>query len=755
MPAGWAEYRMKSSQGVTKWHCASIFRRGTISAHVRLFILGTLLSMFFDPATAIATDAKSVTGKTVVVLSGGRGRQSLNQMESELRSRVPWPVNFSVVDLENPRFEDDSYRENLAEALRAAYGEKPDLVLALMDPSLRFAIEYRDKMFPGVPIVFMSVSNLLADQKKWPGVTGVAVAAGIRDTINLALRLQPNTQSVAVITGESETEKDYLAAVHSELLRHQDRVKELDIIGQPSGQMLERVAALPPGTAVLFQLFPHDSEQPAVNAFDILAAAAQRLPTYSIFQGLALDRGGIGGAYTDATKDAVFAGEIGARVLRGERPDSIPVVHLADFETRVDWRQLQRWHIPESTLPPGSVVLFRQPTVWQLYKSYLVAGLSLITLEGALIVALIWQRMRRRRIEEELAITNDRLRLAVEAGKSVGWDFDVQRGRNRWFGDLQTVFGMSGDSFEATNGDFTRRVHPADRAAVEEAISVARHTGEPYAAEFRVNRTDGEVRWISAKGEFYFASSGRPERMLGIGTDITERKLAEEALKGLSGELIKAQEEERHRIAREIHDDYQQRLAILCNELDVLSRSLESTDNDSSMRIRELLNQVSTLNADLHSLSHRLHSSKLDSLGLVSALKSLCAEFQDHHKIEVSFIHENVPRSIRGEVALCLFLVTQEALQNLKKHSGASCAHVRLAVEEGQIHLSVVDSGKGFDPDTLAKARGIGLRSMEERMRFVSGRLAIRSQPMTGTRIEAWAPLKDETSRVDQSATST
>ena len=116
-------------------------------------------------------------------------------------------------------------------------------------------------------------------------------------------------------------------------------------------------------------------------------------------------------------------------------------------------------------------------------------------------------------------------------------------------------------------------------------------------------------------------------------------------------------------------------------------------------------------------------------------------------------MHENVPRSIRGEVALCLFRVTQEALQNLKKHSGATSAQVRLAVEEGQIHLSVVDSGKGFDPDILAKARGIGLRSMEERMRFVSGRLAIRSRPMNGTRIEAWAPLMDETSRVDHSPT--
>ncbi len=550
------------------------------SAERKTFEFGVLLCCSFGPGTATAANPQGPTAKSVIVLSGGRGRASLNQMESELRSRVPWPVNFSIVDLENPRFEDDSYRESLAEALKAAYGEKPDMVVAVGDPSLRFATEYRGKMFPGVPIVFMSVSTLLADQQKWPGVTGVAVAPGIRDTISLALRLQPGTKTIAVITGESETEKDYLAAVQSELLRRQDRVKELDIIGPPSGQMLERVAALPTDTVVLFHLFPHDSEQPAVNAYDILAAAAQRLPTYSVFPSLGLDRGGIGGAYSDATKDAVLAGQIGARILQGEHPDSIPVVRLANFEARVDWRQLQRWHISESALPPGSVVLFRQPSAWQLYKSYFVAGLSLITIEAALILGLIWQRARRRRTERELALMYERFRMAVEAGRSVGWDSDLRSGRNRWFGDLLTMFGIKGDNHNSQLGDFRSHVHPEDLPAFETAVAEARDRRGPYAAEFRVVRKDGNLRWISAKGKFYFTPNGEPERMLGMATDITERKLVEEALNSLSGQLIKAQEEERSRIAREIHDDYQQRLAMLSIDLGNLAQN-PRTDSEA------------------------------------------------------------------------------------------------------------------------------------------------------------------------------
>jgi hypothetical protein len=210
--------------------------------------------------------AAQQNGRNVVILSGGRGRASLNQMESSLRANVSFPVNFSIFDLDNPRFDEKSYRDNLAEALQAAYGKKPDLLFACMDPSLRFAVQYRDKMFPGVPIVFMSVSTLLADQQKWSGVTGVAVPSGVKETVDRVLRLHPDTTGVAVITSDSENEKDYLAAVHSELLRHQDKVQEVDIVGPPSGQMLERVAALPPHTVVLFQMIPHDSEQRGIEA---------------------------------------------------------------------------------------------------------------------------------------------------------------------------------------------------------------------------------------------------------------------------------------------------------------------------------------------------------------------------------------------------------------------------------------------------------------------------------------------------------
>jgi signal transduction histidine kinase len=713
-----------------------------IEAKARLLISGMLLCALSNPNVQAQANTKDVRAKTVLVLSGGRGRASINRMESSLKTHFSGPVNFSIVDLDNPRFEQKAYRDSLAEALRAGYsGEKLDLVVAVMTSPLEFAVQYRDMLFPGVPIVFMS-NSLLIPEKMWPGVTGVESTIGARETIDLALRLQPDTQTVAVIGfGNASRDDNYwFQAEHSELVRHRDKVKEIDLLGPANPELLRRVAELPPHTVVLFQLYPEDANQPAFGALDVLAAVTERFPTYSVLPHITVGRGGVGGASYDPTIDAVWAGQLAARVLSGERPDDIPVVQNSKAVLTVDWRQLQKWHIPESALPPGTAVLYKEPTAWESYKWYIVGGVSLITLEAALIIGLMWQRARRRKTEKELSLAYDRLRMAVEAGRSVGWDTDLRKGRHRWFGDLQTVFGIQGGNYNGHLGDFRSRIHPEDLGAFERAIAEAKDKRGPYSAELRVIRLGGDQRWISAIGKFYFTPNGEPERMLGMATDITERKLAEEALNSLSGRLIQAQEEERSRIAREIHDDYQQRLAMLSIDLEDLDKYLER-NSEGSDRLRELWNRVGELGSDLHSLSHRLHSSTLDNLGLVAALTSLCAEFRDYHSIDVHFMEENVPQRIPREVALCLFRITQEALQNVKKHSHAESAEVRVEGREQRIYLSISDDGAGFDPGSVSKQDGIGIRSIEERVRLVEGQFTLRSRPTEGTRIDVWVPI--------------
>src|SRR5215470_4460533 len=223
---------------------------------------------------------------------------------------------------------------------------------------------------------------------------------------------------------------------------------------------------------------------------------------------------------------------------------------------------------------------------------------------------------------------------------------------------------------------------------------------------------------------------------------VEDRKLAGEELARLSGRLIQAQEEERKRIARDVHDDYSQRLAMLAIDVESLAAKLGDSSQENKQELREFYERISELGADMHSLSHQLHSSTLESLGLVAGVRAFCEEFEVIEKVQVEFAYENVPRTIPGDAALCFFRIVQEGLRNVKRHSGADKANVRIEWSDGTLHLRVSDGGKGFDVESPPVGSGIGIWSMHERLRLLGGRFQIRSYPMQGTRIDAWLPVQ-------------
>ena len=242
--------------------------------------------------------------------------------------------------------------------------------------------------------------------------------------------------------------------------------------------------------------------------------------------------------------------------------------------------------------------------------------------------------------------------------------------------------------------------------------------------------------------QLFLISAATPFMML---TSVVEdRKLAGEQLETLSGRLIEAQEEERKRIARDVHDDYSQRLAMLAIDVEKLAEELGDSSQRSKQQLREFYERISELGADMHSLSHQLHSSTLESLGLVAGIRTFCEEFTVIEQVQVEFTYENVPRDIPGDAALCLFRVVQEALRNVKRHSGAEKANVRIEWADGSLHLKVSDRGKGFDVGSPPVGSGIGIWSMQERLRLLGGRLQVQSHLMRGTRIDAWLPFKIE-----------
>src|SRR5271169_34951 len=230
-------------------------------------------------------------------------------------------------------------------------------------------------------------------------------------------------------------------------------------------------------------------------------------------------------------------------------------------------------------------------------------------------------------------------------------------------------------------------------------------------------------------------------RIIGMVTDVTDRKRAEEALASVSRRLIEAQEQERTRIARELHDDIGQRLALLIIELEQLRQVSPDLSVEVCSRIAALQMRTTEIASDVQSLSHELHSSKLEYLGIAAAMTAFCREVSDQQNVEVVFAHDEVPRTLPQEISLCLFRVLQEALQNALKHSGVRRFDVELRNSSNEIQLTVRDSGSGFDAEAALKTHGLGLISMAERVKLVGGRLSVDSQPHRGTTIRASVPL--------------
>ena len=243
-----------------------------------------------------------------------------------------------------------------------------------------------------------------------------------------------------------------------------------------------------------------------------------------------------------------------------------------------------------------------------------------------------------------------------------------------------------------------------------------------------------------------------PGGILIFAEDITQRKQMEEELSDVTQKLIQAQEQERARIARELHDDINQQLALVVASLDELKLHLPQPLAQIRSRLEELGNRTIEVSNAVQALSHRLHSSKLEYLGLARGMQAFCREFSDQYKVEVRFSHEHVPNSLPWETSLCFFRILQGALRNALKHSGVKSFEARLCGTTEGIHLTVHDDGAGFDVEQALGGSGIGLISMRERARLVNGTISIESKPKCGTTIEVDVPLRTGRANAQMSA---
>ena len=264
--------------------------------------------------------------------------------------------------------------------------------------------------------------------------------------------------------------------------------------------------------------------------------------------------------------------------------------------------------------------------------------------------------------------------------------------------------------------------------------------GETLRAEEDRWDREGGTTWLRWEMRPWQNLDGMPGGILIFSEDITRRRQIEESLSEIPRKLIEAQEQERTRIGRELHDDIGQRLAMLAIELQKMHEDRLILPKVRS-RMGELQKQTVEIAADIQSLSHELHSAKLQYLGITGAMRGFCREFGEQQKVEINFQTHDVPSPVPPDTALCFFRVLQEALHNSAKHSGVRHFEVRLWGTSDEICLTIRDSGVGFDREGAKTSRGLGLISMEERVKLVKGTLSIDSQPKRGTTIHARVPL--------------
>jgi signal transduction histidine kinase len=524
-------------------------------------------------------------------------------------------VEFHSESLDLISSPDRPSRAEIRDWLARKYGAfKLDVLVAVGPDSINFLSNYTQSLFLDVPIVICgSPAQLAGDPRLDSRFTGTWMNYEPVKTIEAALRLLPETRHVVVVGGTTAFDKTAMSITKANLASLASKLDFLYLTDLEMSELLRRLQQLPKQTVVLYISFFQDAAgHKFINATGALpmVARASNAPVFGISDTY-LGNGILGGNLMRFQEQGKVSARIISQLLEGKSAKDIPIETLASGYV-FDWKELQRWHIPESRIPSGSLVMFREPSLWE---------------------------------------------------------------RTKWIW-LTCILIIVGLSAMAGYLQFSRK----------------------------------------------------------------QLRVARDKQTELSGMLIRAAETERSRLASELHDDFSQRLAVLALGLENVAETMPPLPQETDRQVRTLLDSATELGADLHTLSHRLHSATLERLGLATGISALCREFAAQQNVQIDFSADPILTSVHPDVALCLFRIVQEGLRNSKRHSGTTKVQVALREQGDKLYVSVRDEGCGFEVNELDKKSGLGVRSMKERIHFLAGKFAIHSEPGKGTAIEAWVP---------------
>ncbi len=346
---------------------------------------------------------------------------------------------------------------------------------------------------------------------------------------------------------------------------------------------------------------------------------------------------------------------------------------------------------------------------------------------------------------EKLKVHEKQLADAQQMAHIGSWEWDIGANKILWSDELYRIYGFSREEFTGAYETYIEKIHPDDRNFVRKTIEESLHALQPFRFEHRILSAGGTVRFVEARGEVITDDEKKPVKLIGTSQDITERKKADEAVRALAKRVVEAQEEERKRIARELHDNICQRLSAIKLQMGVLEEDVPDKRTGLFKQLQKMKSQVGGTINEVRGISANLRPTTLDDLGLVTALQLLCREFEKTHGIEISFTARGVEKSmldIHRETAL--YRIAQEALANVANHADAKKAALDVYADDSVIAMSIQDNGKGFDPAKLPQRKdrsGFGLMNMKERSLLLGGTFQITSSRGKGTTLFLKIPL--------------
>ena len=595
---------------------------------MRACVVLTLAAAMLCASTRSAEAQAAPPRSVLTIHAGAESFPSNPLLDAGIRERLApgssVPIDYFAEYLESDLFPSEEALLAFTQYIQKKYrSRRIDVVIAMTDTSLRFVLDHRAELFPDAPVVFFGLESPDESVRSvGGGITGITVGNAYAETLKLALTLHPSTERVFVVVRRPDEQTLRLEFVHDELGAFSRQVSITYLTEATVPLLLSAVKKIPQGSLILY--IGHSQTDPGrvmyADAVARLVADAASVPVYGTSD-LLIGTGVIGGVMRGTRETGTRLADMALRVLAGTRPQDIPI-ETVRVTPVIDWRQVQRWGIDASRLPPESRIEYREPSIWERYRLYVVGAVTALVAQAALIAGLVIQRTRRRKAEQEV-----------------------------------------------------RRSQTALHASYDR-------------------------------------------------------------IRDLGSRLLNAQEEERSRIARELHDDVSQQLTVLTIDLKLLGRTAQGHAETAAA---EALKRAEDIGASVRDLSHRLHPARLRVLGLVDALKGLKRELS-HPGVTITFTHEGVPPTIPPDLTLCLFRIVQEALQNANKHSKARNVSVDLTGVADGIALTIVDDGVGFDVDA-AWRRGLGLISVRERVEAIGGTFGLRSSPGAGTRLEVCVPV--------------